>query len=65
MADPNLHGAIAATRCGLGARPGESAAASSDPRAWLKAQDILSATKPLNPDGSPDERKLKKERRDN
>ena len=31
-------GAIAATRFGLGARPGEIAAADADPRGWLKAQ---------------------------
>lgn len=33
-----LQGAIAAARFGMGARPGEIAAASSDPRGWLKAQ---------------------------
>lgn len=33
-----LMGAIAATRFGLGARPGEINDAASDPRAWLKAQ---------------------------
>jgi uncharacterized protein (DUF1800 family) len=33
-----LHGAIAATRFGLGARRGEINAAASDPRGWLKAQ---------------------------
>jgi uncharacterized protein (DUF1800 family) len=33
-----LQGAIAVTRFGMGARPGEIAAASSDPRGWLKAQ---------------------------
>jgi uncharacterized protein (DUF1800 family) len=33
-----LQGAIAATRFGLGARPGEINAAASDPRGWLKAQ---------------------------
>ncbi|MBI1360772.1 MAG: DUF1800 family protein [Alphaproteobacteria bacterium] len=33
-----LQGAIAANRFGLGARPGEILAASSDPRGWLKAQ---------------------------
>ncbi|MEL6257437.1 MAG: DUF1800 family protein [Pseudomonadota bacterium] len=33
-----LEGAIAATRFGLGARPGEIKAASSDPRGWLEAQ---------------------------
>jgi uncharacterized protein (DUF1800 family) len=33
-----LQGAIAATRFGMGARPGEIDAASSDPRGWLKAQ---------------------------
>ena len=33
-----LQGAIAATRFGMGARPGEIEAATSDPRGWLKAQ---------------------------
>jgi uncharacterized protein (DUF1800 family) len=33
-----LEGAIAVTRFGMGARPGEIKAASSDPRGWLKAQ---------------------------
>ncbi len=33
-----LMGAIAATRFGLGARPGEINDAASDPRGWLKAQ---------------------------
>ncbi|HVY88745.1 MAG TPA: DUF1800 family protein [Hyphomonadaceae bacterium] len=34
----SLQGAIAATRFGMGAKPGEIEAASSDPRGWLKAQ---------------------------
>jgi uncharacterized protein (DUF1800 family) len=33
-----LQGAIAVTRFGMGARPDEIAAASSDPRGWLRAQ---------------------------
>ncbi len=33
-----IHGAIAANRFGLGARPGEISDAASDPRGWLKAQ---------------------------
>ena len=33
-----LQGAIAANRFGMGAKPGEIQAASSDPRGWLKAQ---------------------------
>lgn len=33
-----LQGAIAATRFGMGARPGEIKDAASDPRGWLKAQ---------------------------
>ncbi len=33
-----LEGAIATTRFSMGARPGEIAAASGDPRGWLKAQ---------------------------
>ena len=36
--DRNLQGAIAVTRLGLGARPGEFAAAASDPRGWAAAQ---------------------------
>ncbi|HEV7690813.1 MAG TPA: DUF1800 family protein [Hyphomonadaceae bacterium] len=38
-----LQGAIAAIRFGMGARPGEIAAASSDARGWLKAQIKASA----------------------
>lgn len=38
MTDPDLDAAIAATRFGLGARPGEIAAARSDPRGFIKAQ---------------------------
>jgi uncharacterized protein (DUF1800 family) len=38
MAAKDLDASIAATRFGLGARPGEIAAARSDPRGWLKAQ---------------------------
>jgi uncharacterized protein (DUF1800 family) len=34
----NLEAAIAVTRFGLGARPGEMARASADPRGFLKAQ---------------------------
>ena len=37
-ADRELKAAIAATRFGLGARPGEIAEASRDPQGWLKAQ---------------------------
>ena len=33
-----LQGAIAATRFGMGAAPGEISAAASDPRGWLNAQ---------------------------
>ncbi len=36
--DPSLDAAIAATRFGLGARPGELAMAQTDPRGWLRAQ---------------------------
>jgi uncharacterized protein (DUF1800 family) len=35
---PSLDGAIAVSRFGLGARPGELQASSSDPRGWLTAQ---------------------------
>ncbi|MCI3131391.1 DUF1800 domain-containing protein [Phenylobacterium aquaticum] len=38
MTDPDLDAAIAITRFGLGARPGEIAAARGDPRGFLKAQ---------------------------
>ena len=38
MPDRELAGAIAATRFGLGARPGEIGEATRDPRGWLKAQ---------------------------
>lgn len=37
-ADRDLKAAIAATRFGLGARPGEIAEAARDPQGWLKAQ---------------------------
>lgn len=36
--DRDLHAAIAVTRFGLGARPGEIASAAADPRAWLTDQ---------------------------
>lgn len=38
-----LQAAIAATRFGMGARPGEIAAATSDPRGWLKSQIMPAA----------------------
>ncbi len=37
-ADPRLEAAIATTRFGLGARPGELAAVQADPQGWLRAQ---------------------------
>ena len=49
----SLEGAIAAHRFGLGARPGEIAAASTDPRGWLKAQLGKEAEQPVAPDGAP------------
>ena len=39
-ANTTLEGAIAVTRFGLGARAGEIALASQNPRAWLKEQLI-------------------------
>ncbi len=49
-------GAIAVTRFGLGARPGELATASADPRGWLRAQ-ITPATGAEQPQGQlPDSR---------
>ena len=38
IASKTLEGAIAVTRFGLGAKPGELAEATNDPRGWLKAQ---------------------------
>ena len=35
-----LQSEIAVLRFGLGARPGDLAAAASDPRAWLRAQTL-------------------------
>src|ERR1700712_3609221 len=46
----SLEGVIAANRFGLGARPGEVARASSDPRGWLTAQ-IAPADMPEPLDG--------------
>lgn len=43
-AEKDLNAAIAVTRFGLGARPGEIAMAASDPRGWLRAQ--------IRPDGA-------------
>ena len=48
--------AIAATRFGLGARPGELAAADRDPSGWLLAQ--LAATAPMPAGPLPDSRTL-------
>jgi uncharacterized protein (DUF1800 family) len=42
--DPALNAAIAATRFGMGAKPGEIADATADPRGWLAAQ--------IRPDGA-------------
>ena len=42
--DPRLDAAIAVTRFGLGARPGELAVAQADPQGWLRAQ--------INPGGA-------------
>ena len=39
-ADRDLDAAIAVTRFGLGARPGEIAAAKADPRGWLSGQIV-------------------------
>jgi uncharacterized protein (DUF1800 family) len=47
----SLEGAIAVHRFGLGARPGEIEAASSDPKAWLLAQIGTGAEQPVAPDG--------------
>src|SRR5690242_3661274 len=49
----SLEGAIAAHRFGLGARPGEIAAASRDPKAWLIAQLNGGAPQMRDLDGKP------------
>jgi uncharacterized protein (DUF1800 family) len=48
----SLEGAIAVHRFGLGARPGEIEAASSDPKGWLVTQIGTGAEQPVAPDGS-------------
>ncbi len=47
--DKDLMGAIAANRLGLGARPGEIAAARSDPQGWLVGQIRPSGADPIDP----------------
>src|SRR3954464_4431175 len=49
----DLPAAIAVTRFGLGARPGEIAAARSDPRGWLKAQIARQGADQPAGDGAP------------
>ena len=49
----SLEGAIAANRFGLGARPGEIARASGNPKAWLMDQLNGSAPIFMQPDGQP------------
>jgi uncharacterized protein (DUF1800 family) len=49
----SLEGAIAAHRFGLGARPGEIARASADPKAWLLGQLDGPAEQPKSTDGQP------------
>ena len=52
--DPDLQAAIAVTRFGLGARPGDIAAARSDPQGWLEAQVASQgADIPVAPGGQP------------
>ena len=52
--DPRLDAAIAATRFGLGAGPGELAAAQGDPQGWLRAQiTSTGADLPRDTDGQP------------
>jgi uncharacterized protein (DUF1800 family) len=48
----SLEGAIAVHRFGLGSRPGEIEAASSDPKEWLMAQIGSGGEQPAAPDGS-------------
>jgi len=49
----SLEGAIAANRFGLGARPGEIARASDNPKAWLMGQMNSPAPQPQPQDGEP------------
>jgi uncharacterized protein (DUF1800 family) len=49
----SLEGAIAAHRFGLGARPGEIARASANPKAWLMDQLNGSPDQPKSPGGQP------------
>ncbi|MBV9990247.1 MAG: DUF1800 domain-containing protein [Alphaproteobacteria bacterium] len=49
----SLEGAIAAHRFGLGARPGEIARASSDPKGWLMSQIAQAAPQPMDENGQP------------
>ena len=51
MIDTDLAAAIAATRLGLGAKPGEIATARRDPRAWLMAQITPAGADLPNPNG--------------
>ena len=52
LRDPSLDGAIAVTRFGLGARPGEIEAAAADPQGWLRSQiRAEGADIPAMPDG--------------
>jgi uncharacterized protein (DUF1800 family) len=61
----SLEGAIAAHRFGLGARPGEIARASANPRAWLLDQISGPAPTPAAPTGGyPDAGKLVSEEED-
>ena len=48
----SLEGSLAVNRFGLGARPGEVARASENPKAWLTGQ-IAPADQPLAADGTP------------
>ena len=51
---PELNGAIAVTRFGLGAKPGELGAAAPDPQGWLRAQIAPDgAQTPRAADGAP------------
>ncbi len=51
-ADRDLQAAIAVTRFGLGARPGEIAAVRADPRGWLTSQITpQGADQPRGPNG--------------
>lgn len=58
MSQKHIEAAIAVTRFGLGARPGEIAEAAKDPRAYLKAQIRRQGADPFETDGETSNQRL-------